>query len=68
MFDTKNLSGLNPTLVGIFGIGAVELIFLFLVFILLPVGNSILFYQLGKKAGYNKGKADALEKMNKNNG
>lgn len=55
---------LNSTLLGIIGIGATELTILLVIFILLPILNSVIFYRIGKKSGYNKGKADAFEKMN----
>lgn len=44
------------------GLGGTELIILIIVFIALPIMNSVLFYRLGKKAGYNQGKAEALDK------
>lgn len=49
-------------IIGLIGLGGTELIILILVFIALPVINSIIFYRLGKKAGYNQGKAEALDK------
>jgi len=50
-------------LVGVLGLGSSELIILILLLIALPIINSIVFYRLGKKAGYNQGKADALDKI-----
>jgi hypothetical protein len=40
-------------------LGITELILLFLIFVAMPVANSIVFYRLGKKAGYNQAKAEA---------
>ncbi|HEY0031276.1 MAG TPA: hypothetical protein VGC65_10995 [Bacteroidia bacterium] len=40
------------------GLGGTELIIVLLVFIAFPIVNSIVFYRLGKKAGYNQGKAE----------
>lgn len=50
-------------LIGVLGLGGTELIILIIVFIALPIINSVIFYRLGKKAGYNQGKADALDKI-----
>jgi len=49
-------------LIGVMGLGGSELIILSLIFIALPIINSIIFYRLGKKAGYNQGKAEAFDK------
>lgn len=49
-------------LIGVMGLGGSELIILLLIFIALPIINSIIFYRLGKKAGYNQGKAEAFDK------
>lgn len=43
-------------------LGATELIIILIVLILLPIINSIVFYRLGKKAGYNQAKIEAGEK------
>lgn len=51
------------SVLGLVGLGSTELIILIIVFLALPIINSILFYRLGKKAGYNQGKADALDKI-----
>jgi hypothetical protein len=50
-------------LIGIFGLGGSELIILLFILVALPIINSIIFYRLGKKAGYNQGKVEALEKI-----
>ena len=50
-------------LIGTMGLGGSEIIVLALIFVTLPIINSIVFYKLGKKAGYNQGKADALDKI-----
>ena len=49
-------------LIGTMGLGSSEMIILALIFVTLPIINSIIFYRLGKKAGYNQGKAEALDK------
>jgi len=51
-------------LIGVIGLGGAEIIILLLIFIALPIINSVVFYRLGKKAGYNQGKAEAFEKQN----
>lgn len=51
-------------LIGVVGLGGSEIITLLLIFIALPIINSIVFYRLGKRAGYNQGKAEAFEKQN----
>ena len=53
-------------ILGIVGLGGSELIILLVILITLPILNSVIFYRMGKKAGYNQGKADALENKNKN--
>lgn len=54
----------DSVLIGFVGLGGAEIIILLLLFISLPIINSIVFYRLGKKAGYNQGKAEALDKKN----
>jgi hypothetical protein len=46
---------------GLMGMGTSEILIVLFLLILLPVLNSVIFYRLGKKAGYDKGRADALE-------
>jgi hypothetical protein len=53
-------------ILGIFGLGGTEVIIILLLLISLPIINSIVFYRLGKKAGYNQGKAEALDKIKGN--
>ena len=43
-------------------LGLTQLIIVLIFFIALPVVNSIVFYKLGKKAGYNKAKMEEMGK------
>ena len=52
----------DSVFIGIFGLGGSEMIIILIILIGLPIINSVVFYRLGKKSGYNQGKADALDK------
>ena len=46
-------------------LGGAALLLVFLLFIALPIVNSIVCYRLGKKAGYNQAKMENVENLYK---